>query len=62
MKKTVLNAKDYTDIISKYAPVCWEEADLADECAPRELKRTFKRSVKRREDYYVDFSDIIRAS
>jgi len=61
MKKTVLSTKEYAEIISKYAPVCWEEADLADECTPR-MKKLMKRNGRKREDHYVDFSDIIRAS
>ncbi len=49
----------YRDILSKYPMVCAEEGDLAKECEPFKLKKKkilgFK---KRREDSYVDFSDI----
>ncbi len=58
MKTDVFKITEYAEIISKYSPVCWEEADFADECQPKDFTKLNGKN-RRKEDYYVDFSDLI---
>ncbi|RLJ69959.1 hypothetical protein BCF55_0219 [Hydrogenivirga caldilitoris] len=57
-KRSVFKAAEYVKILKKFQPSCWEEADYAQECIPSNFKN-LNGTSGRREDYYVDFSDIV---
>ncbi len=57
MKKGSVRRGERLEIVKEFYTACWEEADYADECRP--LKKV-NRPLKNKDDYYVDFSDIVR--
>ncbi len=59
MKRDSVRTNEQLKVITKYLPVCWEEADYADECRPSIAFKN-RRYRRRKEDYYVDFSDVVR--
>ncbi len=60
-KTNVFKLNEYMKVLEKYQPLCWEEADLAEECRPFDIKN-LNGENRKREDYYVDFSDLIAKS
>jgi len=57
-KTDVFKMSEYLNILQEYQLTCWEEADYADECKPIDIRR-LNGERRKKEDYYVDYSDIV---
>lgn len=57
-KTDVYKLSEYISLLKDLQSFCWEEADYADECKPVDVRR-LNGERRRKEDYYVDYSDIV---